>query len=208
MFMPLVDSLRCPRPHEDTWLVASIDRADDRDILQGTLGCPVCLAEYQVRDGIVLFNEHAARPSPGPVREEDAVRLAAALDLTEARMTAVLHGAWGALAPIMRGLTPAQLLLVNPPDGITSGDGISIVYADAAPVAHGVIHAAAVDGSADATMIASLVASLRAGARMLGPLSVPVPPDLTELVRDDEVWVALLASSAATSAPIQLTRRQ
>jgi hypothetical protein len=188
--------------------VASIDRADDRDILEGTLGCPVCLAEYPIRDGIVLFSEHVVRPSSGPLREEDAVRLAAALDLTEARMTAILHGTWGALAPIMRGLTPAQLLLVNPPDGITSGDGISIVYGDTAPLAHGAIHAAAVDDSADAAMIASLVASLRPGARMLGPLSVAIPPDLTELVRDDEVWVALLASSAATSAPIQLTRRQ
>jgi hypothetical protein len=45
--------------------------------------------------------------------------------LSLARMTAILHGTWGALAPIMRGLTPAQLVLVNPPDGIASGDGIS-----------------------------------------------------------------------------------
>jgi hypothetical protein len=108
----------------------------------------------------------------------------------------------------MRGLTPSHLLLVNSPDGVASGDGISIVYADVAPVAHGAIHAAAVDALADAPMIASLVASLRAGARMLGPLSVPVPPTLTELVRDDEVWVAVLESSSTTSAPVPLLRRR
>src|SRR6185503_13685363 len=182
MFMPLVDVLRCPRVHEDTWLVASIDRAEDRDIIEGTLGCPICQAEYPIRDGIVRFSDRAAPAIAGPLREDDAMRVAAALDLTDPRMTAVLHGAWGALGPIMRGLTPAQLLLVNPPKGITSGDGISIVYANIAPVALGSMHAAAVDTSAAERMLASLVAALRPGGRMVGPLSFAVPPALTELV--------------------------
>jgi uncharacterized protein YbaR (Trm112 family) len=205
MFTPLVDILRCPNAHDETWLVASIDRSEERDIREGTLGCPICLAEYPIRDGVVRFADVASSP-PATQRESDAVRLAAALDLTEARMTAVLHGVWGALAPIVRGMSPAQLLLVNPPLGIASGDGVSIVQANTAPIAHGSADAVAFDASASDAMIASLVAILKGGGRMLGPAATSLPDGLIELARDDEVWVAQL-EPGAVSSPIQLKRR-
>lgn len=206
MFVPLVDTLRCPHPHDETWLVASIDRANERDIIDGMLGCPKCTTEYPIRDGIVYFAENVPRAGFRAPSEEEAMRLAAALDLTDARMTAVLQGTWGAHAPILRGITPAQLLLVNPPVGITSGDGISIVQAETAPIARGSMSAVAFDESADGAMLASLLATLRPGGRVLGPVQVPVPPDFTELARDEEVWVAR-ASSGSTSAPVPLRRR-
>ncbi|HTJ23824.1 MAG TPA: hypothetical protein VL383_15580 [Gemmatimonadaceae bacterium] len=210
MFIPLVDLLRCPRGHDDTWLVASIDESMDRDIVRGTLGCPICLAEYPIREGVVLFDD-AALPDnsiQSAPREEDAVRLAAALDLTDARMTALLHGAWGAYAPILRGLTPAQLLLLNPPPGITSGDGVSIVRSSrAAPVAHNAVAAVALDAGAEPPMVESLVASLKPGARMLGQARTPIPDGLTEMARDEEVWVAQRDTAAAASAPVTLARR-
>jgi uncharacterized protein YbaR (Trm112 family) len=211
MFTPLVDILRCPNVHEDTWLVASIERSEERDIREGMLGCPVCLAEYPIRDGIVRFADvpsvisSEARDLHVP-READAIRLAAALDLTDARLTAVLVGACGALAPIVRGVSPAQLLLVNPPLGIASGDGVSIVQATAAPLARGSVDAVAFDAAASESMIASLVASLKGGGRMLGPAAAPLPEGLTELARDDDVWVAQLAPGAMSS-PVQLKRR-
>lgn len=206
MFTPLVDVLRCPNAHDETWLVASIDRAEERDILAGTLGCPVCLAEYPIQNGIVRFAEITPPPLTPP-REDDAVRLAAALDLTEPKMTAVLHGAWGAVAPIVRGVSPAQLLLINPPAGIASGDGISIVHAERAPLAHGSVDAVAFDGDASEAMIASLLASLRGGGRMVGPIAVRIPEGLSELARDDAIWVAQL-QTAGTSGPVPLTRRR
>jgi uncharacterized protein YbaR (Trm112 family) len=208
VFLPLVDTLRCPRPHEETWLVASIDRADERDIIDGVLGCPSCLAEYPVRDGVVYFAENVPHAGYRQPREDEAIRLAAALDLTDARMTAVLHGAWGAHAPILRGISPAQLLLVNPPVGITSGDGISIVCANVAPIARGSANGVAFDALADEGMIASLVASLQSGGRILGPSNVAVPADVTELARDDDIWVAHTPAHGATSAPISLRRRE
>jgi uncharacterized protein YbaR (Trm112 family) len=204
MFTPLVDILRCPNAHEETWLVASIDRAEARDILEGTLGCPICLAEYPIRAGVVRFAEVVV-PAPIPLHENDAVRLAAALDLTDARMTALLHGDWGTLAPILRGESPAQLLLVNPPAGIASGDGVSIVTAEIAPVAHGSVDAVAVGADASGEMLASLVASLKASARVVGPIALVVPEGLTELVRDDEIWVAQLQAPPA-SGPVPLAR--
>ncbi|MDP1857736.1 MAG: hypothetical protein Q8K82_03650 [Gemmatimonadaceae bacterium] len=59
MFIELVDSLRCPRVHEDTWLVASVTCFDGRFIVEGSLGCPVCRQQYPVQRGVVDFTDHA-----------------------------------------------------------------------------------------------------------------------------------------------------
>lgn len=206
MFIPLVDSLRCPNAHEETWLVASIETIEDRDIKSGMLGCPQCMAEYAIRDGIVHFAE-VERAAFVPPSEEDATRIAAVLDLLDPRMVAVLEGEWGAHAPLVRTLSPASLLLVNPPEGVISGDGVSIVLANRAPLAAGSADGAAASRGASPAMVTSLQASLRGGRRMAGPVSIDVPSFLTELVRDDEIWVAQLDAGSVTSAPVLLTPR-
>jgi uncharacterized protein YbaR (Trm112 family) len=207
MLITLVDLLRCPKPHPETWLVASIDRVELRDIVAGTLGCPECRSEYPIRDGIVHFDDDVVPPAPRAATDAEAMRLAAALDLTDARMIAVLEGEWGSLAPLLRGLTPVPLLLVNPPAGITSGDGISIIVAGRAAIAQASVDAVAAGGDASPAMVESLKASLRAGKRMLAPASIAIPADFTELARDDDVWVARLDTQLVTSAPIMPARR-
>lgn len=207
VFLPLVDILRCTRPHADTWLVASIDRAEGRYIVDGTLGCPTCLAEYPVRNGIVFFS--AARPWAAHMRphETSALRVAAALDLTDARMTAVLHGSWGMQAHLIVGVSPSQLLLLNPPDDVVLGDGVSGIVSDVVPLSAGSVSAAAIDAPIMPTLLESLRRSLRAGGRLLGPTVLTVPDGFTELARDDDVWVARLDAAITESAPIALTRR-
>jgi uncharacterized protein YbaR (Trm112 family) len=207
VFLPLVDILRCPRPHDDTWLVASIDRADGRDIVEGKLGCPICSTEYPIHEGEVDFGGAGAPATYVAPREEDAVRLAASLDLTDPRAVALIQGSWGAHAPLIRSLSPAQLLLVDPPLGVTGGDGISIVRSALVPVAAASVHGAAFDAQASESMIASLARAVRGGGRLLGPAAAPIPAGFTELARDGEVWVAGLAAGAAMSAPVPLTRR-
>jgi uncharacterized protein YbaR (Trm112 family) len=205
VFLPLIDRLRCLNAHEDAWLVASIDRAEERDVLEGMLGCPVCSAEYRIRDGVVWFGDAPAAEDETPSPAE-ALRLAAALDLTDARMTAILHGSWGAHASILRGLSPAHMLLVNPPTSVSSGDGISIVRAPVAPVAGAWADAAALD-RADGAMGESIRAALRGGGRLLARADADVPVGFSELARDADVWVALLDAGAFGGAPIAISRR-
>ena len=211
MFIPLVDSLRCIAGHEDTWLVASIERGEERDIRHGFLGCPICFAEYPIRDGIAYFGvdpaEATADAMPTRVAEDDAVRLAAALDLTDPRMVAALVGSWGAFAPLMRGFAPAHLLLVNPPRGIGSGDGVSVVRtASVAPLARGSMDAVALDSGCSSRMLESLMDSLRGGGRVAGPVGLPVPPAAAELTRDDRIWVAERAEGAAPLISLRRAR--
>ena len=121
-------------------------------------------------------------------------------------MTAILQGSWGAHASILRGLSPAHMLLVNPPSGVTSGDGISIVRAPVAPVAPAWADAAALD-RADGAMAESIRPALRGGGPLLARADVTVPPGFSELARDADVWVALLDEGAATGVPVAISRR-
>jgi hypothetical protein len=211
VFIPLVDSLRCIAGHEDTWLVASIERSEERDIRHGFLGCPICFAEYPIRDGIAYFGvdpaDATARAMPARVAEDDALRLAAALDLTDPRMVAVLVGSWGAFAPVVRGFSPAHLLLVNPPEGISSGDGVSVIRtASVAPLARGSMDAVALDSAVSPGMLESLVESLRGGGRVAGPVDLPLPAAAAELTRDDRIWVAERAEGAAPLVSLRRAR--
>ena len=210
MFIPLVDSLRCVAGHEDTWLVASIERAEERDIREGFLGCPICFAEYPIREGVAYFGvdpEAAPAPAmPARVTEDDALRLAAALDLTEPRIVGVLYGTSGAFAPLIRGFSPAHLLLVNPPAGIASGDGVSIVRTvKVAPIARGSVDAVGLDSGASPEMLDSLVTTVRGGGRITGPVNIAVPAESVEMTRDERIWVAERAADAST--PLVSLRR-
>ena len=204
MFIPLVDILRCVNPHEETWLVASIERADDRFIIEGTLGCPACLAEYPIRDGVVYFTETQVQTRAADPDESAAMRLAAALDLTEPRKTALLQGVWGAQAQLVRGFSPSQLILLNPPPGTVSGDGVSVIVSERVPLAQQSVDAIAVD---DSFVHLDRFPALKRGGRLLAAVSTPIPHGFNELARDDEIWVARVDDREIVSAPILPTRR-
>src|SRR5689334_5424546 len=118
MFVDLISSLRCLTPHEDSWLVAVSRRMEERSIVEGTLGCPVCRREYPVVGGVGYFGVEvgaSAPPTDAPVDEDGALRLAAFLGLESPGGLVVLGGAWAGLAPALRELVPVSCVLVNPP---------------------------------------------------------------------------------------------
>lgn len=73
MHVDLVESLRCPNPHADGWLVAAADRIVARRIIEGFIGCPVCRAEWAIRDGELDFRQpvgarvHEQLPAHAPL---------------------------------------------------------------------------------------------------------------------------------------------
>lgn len=192
MFVELVDALRCPRPHEDTWLVASADSTVARHIVAGTLGCPICHAEYPIVDGVAHFEGDApakrgAAVAPAP---DDALKLAAFLDLAEGRGSVLLAGRWGAAAPALAAMITAPLLLIDPPAGVESRGAISIVVTGGrVPVAEGSMRAAAVDASQSPEGVATIVAAVRPGGRVVGPASVATPAGVREIARDETLWI-------------------
>jgi hypothetical protein len=209
MFIELVDALRCPNPHEESWLVASAQRMEARHIVDGTLGCPVCHAEYSVRGGVVDFRR-AGRPVPAATAlpdAEQATRLAAFLDLSDATGFAVLMGEHAVHAPLLGAVTGTPLMLVDPPAGMEGAPGVSVLRCDEElPLAAGAARGVAIDGGS-ARRIGSAVRAARANGRLVGPASMPLPPGVRELARDDTQWVGEREASASPLVTLHVRRR-
>ena len=195
MFIELVDALRCPVPHEESWLVASSTRMESRHIVDGMLGCPVCHAQYPVRNGVADFRREPTLTLPG---EPDlfprgdattAMRLAAFLGLSDAHGFAVLLDEWGAQASALRELVETPIVLVDPPAGREGEPGISVVLSDGVPpLAAGAARATAI-GDASPERVGAAVRLTRSGGRLVAPARLSVPEGVREIARDDELWV-------------------
>ena len=208
----MLDQLRCPRPHEESWLVLASQRIDGRDVLAGVLGCPVCHAEYPIVEGIACFADSARVTPTQSSDEEEALRLAATLNLTGPHGYAILVGELGIHAPSLHAMTDVQLLLVNPPAGVEMGWGLSGVTIEPdwikLPLASSGARAVAFDDAASSTQIVAAVGTLSVGGRLLAPVSLPLPEGLSEVARDERHWAAERARADNPSKIISLTRRR
>lgn len=211
MYIELVDSLRCVEAHEETWLVAAVTRMDGRHIVDGTLGCPICRREYAVRGGVGWFS--AGRPAetsasltnPAPPADEDeTIRAAALLGLTDAGGIVVLGGSWTRHADAVARLGASHVVVLNADATASSNQEVSsLVVDDVLPFGTATVRAIAVDGSlATPALLDSAVQKLRSRGRLVAPSSVNTSAGVTELARDETDWVG--ERTVATSAPISL----
>lgn len=208
MFIELVDALRCPNGHEESWMVASSDRMEARHIVTGSVGCPVCSAVFPIRDGVVDFRRVPAPPAAHRTQgsADEAMRLAVLLDLTDSQGFAVLLGEWGNHAHELRGIVETPLVLVDPPDGITGAPGISVIRCDGdIPLAERAARAIAVD-TADSARVISAGRVARAGGRVIAPADAPIPSDVTELARDGRDWLGERQAAVSAVVPLHVRR--
>ncbi|HEY9426857.1 MAG TPA: hypothetical protein VIR34_06870 [Gemmatimonadaceae bacterium] len=227
MFIELVGSLRCVHAHQLSWLVASAYRMDERDIVSGELGCHICGARYPVEDGVADFRELGSESASSPERApgappnpdlaalpygadpaELALRAAALLEITSPGGVVVLAGQWSAAAELLSSGEVAErvhVLALDPVADLRSGNGISIALTGRrAPLRPATVRGMALDAShSDPDYVASAAESLRPGARLLAPLSAPLPPGLAELTRDDR----FLLASKGREVRVELGRR-
>jgi protein-L-isoaspartate O-methyltransferase len=90
----------------------------------------------------------------------------------------------------VRAVSPARLIVLDPPSVAGVGDGVNVIVGGVAPLAPSSVGGVALDSESASAVVDSLVYALRPGGRMIGPGRVSLPEGLTELVRDDEMWVA------------------
>lgn len=204
MFVELIDRLRCPNEHADSWLVAAATRTAHRTLVDATLGCPVCDAEYEVRDGAVVFGTPRTH-QPMPVTEDEAMR-AAALLRCEERGLYLLHGGWASLTASLQGLIDVDVVLADPPpsEHATPAQGTLRGVGDRWPLAAQSLHGIALDDSSSA-LATDAVRTLRAAGRLVAPVDTVVPPGVRELTRDERHWVA--EKLASDVVPLGRARR-
>jgi len=205
MLRDLLDSLRCPRAHAESWLVAMVHRADGPFLIDADLACPVCGAEFRIIDGTAQFD--AAEPG---VRDEalDATRTAALLGLSEGHLPVLLSGRYAGTGAALGELVSLPQVWLNPSAGLPAPavPRSALVVRERLPLGVETLAAAAVDAAhASRVMLESIVRAVRLGGRVLAPATVPIPDGLRELARDDEEWVAEVTVRA--SGLVELRRR-
>jgi uncharacterized protein YbaR (Trm112 family) len=135
VFIELAEYLRCPTDHkEQSYCVVVPDTMDGRDVQTGSIGCPICKREYPIVEGEARFG--AETPPAAPDRASpalpDADTVRALLGLAGPGGYVVLVGSAGGLAPALaERLNGVHLISVNPPLGVRSATGMSVLRDDA-----------------------------------------------------------------------------
>jgi len=198
VFIELIDLLRCINAHDDTWLVASFKTVSSRFVLDASLGCPSCSAQYAVHEGIADFSagetvpsREAERAAASHTREELATRAGAYLAATEPGATIVLGGVWAYAAQELSDMAAVRVLALNAPDEVKESQTVGLLHVGSEiPVAAGSLLGVALDAWFPAKIVASAVRAVCPGGRIVGPVVIPAPPELSVLAHDDTYWVA------------------
>jgi len=236
MHIELVDSLRCPVPHEDTWLVASVTRFDGRDIVEGVLGCPSCRRHYEVRRGEVDFSGGegsdaapvrqtqsaaaaesetdrgvrltGAGAAPSAPTDEDVLRARALLALDEPGGIVLLGGSLARFAQRLADEVQVATIVLNAPEWLWREGGVpsAIRSRNAIPVAGGVLRAVWFD---DDTATPELLAGAARALRPGGRLMAPATAQLPAGAGRlaGDAEQWVAEATAAPSAPVPLRRR-
>lgn len=204
MRLDLADRLRCPRAHAPSPLVVVAREVDDRELVAGFAGCPVCDLEARIADRVVRFpagereeSGEARAPSAPVVGEEDFTRLAALLSLDEPGGTVLLTGSYARFALRLATELELAVVIVGPPtlDASRSMPGVSLVELaePAIPFSDHTFRAAALDACGTPAHVRALmtdaVRTVAIGGRVLGMEALPLPDDVKELARDEREWV-------------------
>ena len=217
MLIELVDALRCPEAHADAHLVASVRERRGRRVWTGTLGCPICRAEFAIVGGVAHFGvAPAARPhvpahapcASRPVDDEDAEadRAAALLHLAEPGGLVLLGQSWATLVDALLARCVAHYVLLDPPFDTDAGDVSPLRTRGCLPFAAGAFRAVALDAVPGFEAIGEAAARVAATrARVVLPTTVALPLELRRLAGDDRHVVT--DREPIATAPVTLRRR-
>jgi uncharacterized protein YbaR (Trm112 family) len=219
MHILLTDALACPRCGPDFGLVLLADRIEDRQVLQGSLGCPNCRETYRITDGAADLRTTAAPAGPEPDAgagaphadpQEAAVRVAALLGLADATGTVLLAGPGAVLAPHVSALVPGVRVVAytSAPAPNPASPGVDpVAGGPRLPFRSGALRGVALTGGATEALLAEALRALAPGARLVVE---PADPGTAGALRGLGANVMLEEEAAvvagAVGRPVPLTR--
>jgi uncharacterized protein YbaR (Trm112 family) len=193
MFIELIDSLRCTADHAYIPLVASIEERDDRQVIEGILGCPTCRREYPIHGGIAWFGSPPEKSMSAGGSAPDAdggMRIGAFLNVSEG-ITIALVGKWARHATELSEAMSLRAFAINSGSGIVESERVAALYsANSVPFKDASLRGIAIDESGWSDGEIEMAARVLApGGRMVAPAGSRVPNEIEELARDDAWWV-------------------
>lgn len=135
MFIELTDHLRCVADHGESFLVLLPSQMEGRRVLYGTLGCPVCQAEYQIENGILDLGPPPASMADPPPGGVPAPAVLAFLGLEGPGGYVGLVGEAARAAADLATLLPGvHLVAINPSEPLVPSPAVSVVRARRMPL--------------------------------------------------------------------------
>jgi hypothetical protein len=185
MHIELTDHLRCPEPHEESFLILLPDLMAGRRVIAGQLACPVCNWETAWQEGVPDFGGGA------PSTEAPLFDAAAAITLLGIEGPGgwlAFAGRAGVLAQEFGALLPdVNLVAINPPTDLMPSEVVSIIRSATWPIKthalRGVIY------SPDTVDVVAALGSVLPGLRMVGEGELPDASRAEVVGHTDQVWV-------------------
>ena len=201
MRVETLELLRCPAPHEPSPLITVAYERDGDRIVEGSLGCSICGAEYALREGVVYLSVDA--PIAPDAEAKDPMRTAALLGLNKPGVRVALCGAFGRHAVMIEEATDARCIAIN--TSSIAVDPIRCTALDIVPLATASLHGLAIDDT-HMRLLGDAARVVQAGGRVLGPAHAPIPDGCRELARDEYEWVAVVERTSSAPVTLQLSR--
>lgn len=183
MFIELTDHLRCPEPHDESYLVLLPGRMESRSVVEGELGCPVCGRTVVFQDGIVDFGGAPVTAS-GHLTADAAHAL---LGLTGPGGFVGLVGGGSVAAQGLGELLPGvALVLVNPCEPHPGGN---VIRAGRIPLKAASMRGIVLGPELGDDWVADAVLAVLPGLRVVGEGAPPTLPTLEILGEVADAWV-------------------
>ena len=190
MFIELTDLLRCPNPHDESFLVLLPDRMDGRSVRTGQLGCPVCGRTFDLMDGV--FDSGGAPAASAENTGLSAENVSVLIGLSGPGGYLALVGPVASLWEDVARLNPGvALVAINPPEEVKDSAGISVVRGGVIPLKSRSVRAVVLGKpyADDPAWIRDAARLVLPGLRVLGEGDQP-PEDLIEVMASaGGVWV-------------------
>ncbi|HUQ19815.1 MAG TPA: hypothetical protein VM099_09405 [Gemmatimonadaceae bacterium] len=187
MHIELIDLLRCPEPHEETWLVAAFSRMEGRVVHEAKLGCPVCRREYPVRDGVATFGDGISPECSAG----DATHIAAFLNLSSSGKTVLLAGALAEHSEAIAAMAEARVISLNATKSKHDDHVLEIRTNSRIPLSSSSLDGIALDKAHSAEeLMREAERVIRPGGRIVYSIIAAPAGGFHELARDDDFVVA------------------
>jgi uncharacterized protein YbaR (Trm112 family) len=200
MHVLLTDILICPRCGPAFPLTLLADRASDRRVEAGRLGCSNCREQYPVRDHTAFFADAAQAPRAEMV-PPDTERLAALIGIAHGPALLFVAGAADAtgLAALLDGVEVVAAGSGRAGPAGAAGSGVSrIVVGANLPLSSSRFAGAALIGSEAAALIEETARVLTPGSRLVVQ---PVAADVA--ARLQQAGLRIAAQDATTAVAVR-----
>ncbi|MFN2602714.1 MAG: hypothetical protein ABR582_08175 [Gemmatimonadaceae bacterium] len=200
MYIEFIDLLRCPEPHEESQLVAAFNRVDGRHVIDAKLGCPVCAAEFFIRDEVAIFDDVTAFPPPILLDDSYGMRISAFLDLIAPGKVVLIAGDFARIATSVAKSSGARVISLNSPSAAHLIDDVAEIRASSRiPLASNSLDGIALDEShSTPDFLTEAARLLKSGGRLYKKSSAQLPPQFRELAAGDQEVVGELVGALVT----------